>query len=341
MSCIEDLHPLLGKQKQNIQGRVTSSETKLMIRNQLTAQMMKNPQVLAALQERLDSLAGTPSGYIESLPRSVKRRINALKNLQVKCTNVEALFYKEVHELERKYAAMYQPLFDRRRDVISGAVEPDEAECEWHEDKDEESEEADKDKAKEGEKQKEEKEEEDPKGIPDFWLTVFKNVDIISDLVQEHDEPILRYLKDVQVKFSDPGQPMSFSLEFHFEQNDFFTNMVLTKEYHMRAEPDDIPFSFEGPEITSCTGCKIDWKKGKNVTTKTIKKKQKHKGRGTVRTVTKVVPNESFFNFFNPPQGVGIFESQTTTGHEIWFIAQTVFCRTLKYIGSWVYDVYY
>uniref|UniRef100_UPI0035902CD3 nucleosome assembly protein 1-like 1 n=1 Tax=Myxine glutinosa TaxID=7769 RepID=UPI0035902CD3 len=307
---------------------------------QLTAQMMKNPQVLAALQERLDSLAGTPSGYIESLPRSVKRRINALKNLQVKCTNVEALFYKEVHELERKYAALYQPLFDRRRDVIGGAVEPDEAECEWHEDKDEESEngadgkksdskvknegkkdkskptvevvedaekatveeETDKDKAKEGEKQKEDKEEEDPKGIPDFWLTVFKNVDIISDLVQEHDEPILRYLKDVQVKFSDPGQPMSFSLEFHFEQNDFFTNAVLTKEYHMRAEPDDIPFSFEGPEITSCTGCKIDWKKGKNVTTKTIKKKQKHKGRGTVRTVTKVVPNESFFNFFNPPQ---------------------------------------
>ena len=31
MSGIEDLHPLLGEQKQHMQGRVTWSETKLMI----------------------------------------------------------------------------------------------------------------------------------------------------------------------------------------------------------------------------------------------------------------------------------------------------------------------
>lgn len=53
---------------------------------------------------------------------------------------------------------------------------------------------------------------------------------------------------------------------------------------------------------TSCR-CQIDWHKGKDVTVKTIKKKQKHKGRGTVRTVTKQVPNDSFFNFFNPVKG--------------------------------------
>ena len=34
MSGIEDLHPLLGEQKLHIQGRVTWSETKLMIRNE-------------------------------------------------------------------------------------------------------------------------------------------------------------------------------------------------------------------------------------------------------------------------------------------------------------------
>jgi len=39
------------------------------------------------------------------------------------------------------------------------------------------------------------------------------------------------------------------------------------------------------------------------VTVKTIKKKQKHKGRGTVRTITKQVPNDSFFNFFSPLRG--------------------------------------
>lgn len=40
---------------------------------------------------------------------------------------------------------------------------------------------------------------------------------------------------------------------------------------------------------------------GKNVTLKTVKKKQKHKSRGVVRVVTKTVQNDSFFNFFTPP----------------------------------------
>lgn len=43
----------------------------------------------------------------------MKRRIDALKQLQVKCAHIEAKFYEEVHDLERKYAALYQPLFDK------------------------------------------------------------------------------------------------------------------------------------------------------------------------------------------------------------------------------------
>ncbi|CAJ1054198.1 nucleosome assembly protein 1-like 1 isoform X3 [Xyrichtys novacula] len=274
---------------------------------QLTVQMMQNPQILAALQERLDGLNGSPSGYMESLPKVVKRRVNALKNLQVKCAHIEAKFYEEVHELERKYAALYQPLFDKRSDIVKAAYEPTDEECEWKADEEEELTVSKQDEMKEKAKLEEEKkdeEKEDPKGIPEFWLTVFKNVDLLSDMLQEHDEPILKHLQDIKVKFSDPGQPMSFTLEFHFEPNDFFTNTVLTKTYKMRSEPDESdPFSFDGPEIMSCTGCTIDWTKGKNVTLKTIKKKQKHKGRGTVRTVTKTVPNDSFFNFFTPPEG--------------------------------------
>ncbi|EPY87589.1 nucleosome assembly protein 1-like 4-like isoform 2 [Camelus ferus] len=198
------------------------------------------------------------------LPKAVKRRINALKQLQVKCAHIEAKFYEEVHDLERKYAALYQPLFDKRREFVTGDAEPTDAESEWHSENEEE------------------------------------------DKLAEYDEPILKHLQDIKVKFSEPGQPMSFVLEFHFEPNDYFTNSVLTKTYKMKSEPDKAdPFSFEGPEIVDCDGCTIDWKKGKNVTVKTIKKKQKHKGRGTVRTITKQVPNDSFFNFFNPLKGVG------------------------------------
>lgn len=35
------------------------------VARQLTVQMMQNPQILAALQERLDGLVGTSAGYVE------------------------------------------------------------------------------------------------------------------------------------------------------------------------------------------------------------------------------------------------------------------------------------
>lgn len=47
------------------------------------------------------------------LPKAVKRRVHALKRLQEQCAHIEAKFYEEVHELERKYATLYQPLFEK------------------------------------------------------------------------------------------------------------------------------------------------------------------------------------------------------------------------------------
>ncbi|XP_026793393.2 nucleosome assembly protein 1-like 4b isoform X1 [Pangasianodon hypophthalmus] len=265
--------------------------------------VMQNPQALAALQDRLDNLTQSPS-VMDSLPLSVRRRVNALKNLQVKSAHIEAKFYEEVHELERKYAALYQPLFDKRKSIVTGAVEPTDEECEWQSDhEDEELADELQKKASIEEKKAEEEgsAEENPKGIPEFWLTIFRSVDMLSDMLQEADEPILKHLQDIKVIFSGPNEPMSFTLEFHFEPNSYFKNTVLTKVYKMKSEPDaEDPFSFEGPEIIDCEGCEIEWYKGKDVTVKTIKKKQKHKGRGIVRTVTKQVPTDSFFNFFNP-----------------------------------------
>lgn len=50
---------------------------------------------------------------LSMLPKVVKRRVHALKRLQVQSASIEAKFYEEVHELERKYAALYQPLFEK------------------------------------------------------------------------------------------------------------------------------------------------------------------------------------------------------------------------------------
>jgi nucleosome assembly protein 1-like 1 len=105
---------------------------------------------------------------------------------------------------------------------------------------------------------------------------------------------------DLQLKLKAGS---GFVLEFIFEPNDYFSNPVLTKEYFIRFSVDDEnPLGYEGPDITKCTGCTIDWKPGKNVTVRVVKKVQKHKNRGTKRTVTQTVKNDSFFNFFDPPK---------------------------------------
>merc|ERR1719433_231805 len=247
-------------------------------------------------------MVGMNSGYIASLPAPVKRRLKALKRIQLESTKIEAKFYEEVHKLECKYHEMYKPLYDQRAKITKGEYEPNEDECEWPSEEDEEELAGDmKDKAKlEDEKAKKEKEEKEMKGVPEFWLTIFKNVDMLQEMVQEADEPLLHKLTDITVTFSE--QPMGFTLHFYFAPNDYFSNLILTKEYEMKCEPsEDDPFSFEGPEIFKCKGCTINWKEGKNLTVKTVKKKQKHKSKGNVRTITKQVKNDSFFNFFDPP----------------------------------------
>ena len=43
----------------------------------------------------------------------MRRRIKALKKVQYDVIKTEAKFYEEVHELECKYAKLYEPLFER------------------------------------------------------------------------------------------------------------------------------------------------------------------------------------------------------------------------------------
>jgi len=262
--------------------------------------LLQDPAVMAALQGKLGAMVGTPSGYVASLPAPVRRRIKALKKIQLEATKIEAKFYEEVHQLECKYHELYTPIYTKRTTITTGDHEPTDAEAEWPSDSEDEDEglsEEVKEKAKLDEANK----NEDVKGIPSFWLTIFKNVEMLAEMVQEADEPVLESLTDITVTFSEKD-PMGFTLHFHFAPNQFFTNSVLTKCYEMKCEPpEDDPFSFEGPEIFKCTGCPIDWQKGKNLTVKQVKKKQKHKSKGSVRTITKQVKADSFFNFFDPP----------------------------------------
>lgn len=77
---------------------------------------------------------------------------------------------------------------DRQLDIISGIEKPTEDEMKLLPEM-----------LKEDEQEKLEslKAEVEPKMISDYWLKVFKNCDVLDQLVEEKDEPVLKHLQKV------------------------------------------------------------------------------------------------------------------------------------------------
>ncbi|CEI89257.1 Putative Nucleosome assembly protein 1-like 1 [Rhizopus microsporus] len=94
----------------------------------LTGAFTGNPALLSMLQGKLGTLVGRSSGYIESLPAPVKRRLNGLKYFQSKHAELENKFQEEVLALEKKYLELYKPLYEQRAKIINGSYEPTEEE---------------------------------------------------------------------------------------------------------------------------------------------------------------------------------------------------------------------
>ncbi len=106
----------------------------------LTAQVMNNPEVLAAMQSKLAGMVGLPSGYYDSLPVAVKRRVKALKNLQIEKLKIESEFYRKVHELEVEFGSKYEPLYKKRTEIVNGVYEPNDEECNYPSDSEDDEE---------------------------------------------------------------------------------------------------------------------------------------------------------------------------------------------------------
>jgi len=102
----------------------------------------------------------------------------------------------------------------------------------------------------------------------------------------------LEYISDVQSEFLDENEQSSFKLIFEFAENPFFEEKILQKTFILRED--------EGGEkvLSRTEGTKIQWAPGKDVTKKTVTRKQKNKRTKQVRTITETVENESFFSFF-------------------------------------------
>ena len=170
---------------------------------------LRDIQTSIRFQGKLSGMIGANSGYIQSLPAPVKKRLKALKKIQFESTKIEAQFYQEVHLLECKYHKTFEPLYNKRSTIIKGEYEPKDEECEWPSESEDEDETAlaqevnEKAKLTEEEKKAQEEKDKDVKGVPHFWLTIFKNVELIADMIQEPDEPALEALKDLTVTFTE------------------------------------------------------------------------------------------------------------------------------------------
>lgn len=136
--------------------------------------------------------------------------------------------------------------------------------------------------------------------ITDFWSRAISNCDILASNITERDAVCMEYLDDLWVENITKTTKIneaelnagSFILHFKFRENPYFRNEKLTKTYAMGSNPyDDFP---------EARGCEIEWKTGKNLTTKTFRKKNK-KG----KIIVKQEEVDTFFNFFNPPDGLG------------------------------------
>ncbi|KAK5061349.1 hypothetical protein LTR84_007891 [Exophiala bonariae] len=250
----------------------------------------KNPALVSMMQQKLGSLIGRPSGYIESLPENVRRRVSGLKGIQKDHAKLESEFQEEVLQLEKKYFAKFTPLYEKRSAIVNGEVEPTDAEVEAGKVDDEDEE----DEAADDVDQEDKAAQEDVKGIPEFWLTAIKNQISLAELITDRDEEALRSLTDIRMEYLDrPG----FRLIFEFTANDFFTNKTISKTYFYREES-----GYGGDFIYDhAEGENIDWKAGKDLTVRIESKKQRNKNTKQTRVIKKTVPTESFFNFFSPP----------------------------------------
>ncbi|KAJ8442925.1 hypothetical protein Cgig2_022291 [Carnegiea gigantea] len=228
-----------------------------------------------ALKNKLQNLAGQHSDVLESLSPNVRKRVEALRNLQSQHDELEANFFEERAALEAKYQKLYEPLYSKRYEIVNGVIEVE---------------------GLTNETTKEEGQEQgsEEKGVPNFWLTAMKCHEVLADEITERDEGALKYLKDI--KWARIDNPKGFKLEFFFDTNPYFKNAVLTKTYHMIDEDE--------PILEKAIGTEIEWYPGKCLTQKILKKKPKPGSKST-KPITKTENCDSFFNFFNPPQVPG------------------------------------
>ncbi|KAK4391809.1 Nucleosome assembly protein 1 [Sesamum angolense] len=117
--------------------------------------------------------------------------LECMVGLESQHDDLEAKFFEERAALEAKYQKLYQPLYTKRYEIVTGAVEVE---------------------GGINDTEATNQAGEDEKGVPDFWLTAMKNNEVLAEEISERDEGALKFLKDI--KWSRIDNPKGFKLDF-------------------------------------------------------------------------------------------------------------------------------
>ena len=275
--------------------------------------------------ERIDKTA-----HLKDLPESVRRRLAGMDTVHKAFLGVEQAYRDELDALNRKYAALYAPVFRRRAALLSGEAAPTAEELAGYTPSADAA--------------------TNPgtgvRGVPYFWYHVLMNNVNTREILgmSDRDKEALKYLVDITSE-TLPRQPdtlapesssssteaedgddctdgntgsssgsgsapravirTGYRLVFTFQQNPFFSDTVLTKTYHTYEDVSTGESTYDTTEAT-----RPNWFPGKDLTVHLVKKTQRARGRGgrskrasgVSRVVTVEEPCPSFFQFFVPPE---------------------------------------
>lgn len=128
-----------------------------------------------------------------------------------------------------------------------------------------------------------EKRNEIIKRVPKFWLTAFINHPQISAIIEEDEEDCLQYLNKLEVEeFEDIKS--GYKIKLHFDENPYFDDDVLTKEFHMGSTGDP-----------ASTSTKIRWKEGRDLAAKAAQRAAAAAARSGRK---RPLDNRTFFSWF-------------------------------------------
>lgn len=117
--------------------------------------------------------------------------------------------------------------------------------------------------------------------IPDFWLRVFTSHEMLTALLDDNDQAVFKYLRELNVEDHDDVKS-GYKISLHFDPNPFFKNTVLSKE-----------FRYDKDGVLTVIPTNIEWKEGKDLTKKPPAKDTKGKRQ-------REDESESFFTWFSP-----------------------------------------